>query len=309
MAALTETGIEDEESTMHTGWLNKRGETNKSFKNRFFVLSEEQLDYSLKYYSADTQKKEDLKGTVNVMEILELRDTVDEKRSMFGGPDPALRFDVVLKDRTYELLAPNAYTKTTWLAKLSSASGVQLSSSSGTDCVMAGQLLKLSGNKGTFDNRYFKLRNDDVAQTLAYYKSKDGSGEPQGTILLADVVEVREWSSETYDGQPGLSAEFSSRFELKTHGRVFVLAEAYGNLAAKKAWLSALTAACGVELKSEAPDASRHAGKRRSAKPAGGGEVFECLFNCGFKGAFEQVAAHEQGRSCRPKTDGAAEAE
>jgi hypothetical protein len=45
-----------------------------------------------------------------LQEILALTDVVNEKKTMFGH-EPNLRFDVVMADRTYELLASNDQTK------------------------------------------------------------------------------------------------------------------------------------------------------------------------------------------------------
>jgi len=45
-----------------------------------------------------------------LQEILALTDVVTEKKKMFGH-QPHLRFDVVMADRSYELLAPNDQTK------------------------------------------------------------------------------------------------------------------------------------------------------------------------------------------------------
>ena len=52
-----------------------QGSMSTSWKQRWFVLTENQLDFELKYYTGADGTGE-LKGSINVMEILELRDEI-----------------------------------------------------------------------------------------------------------------------------------------------------------------------------------------------------------------------------------------
>jgi hypothetical protein len=110
MAALNVT--DELEGTLHQGWLQKRGGGNVSsaWKQRYFMLETNQLDSELKYFTKEPEKGGELKGSVNLQEVLTLRDDVGEKKGSLFGPNSSLRFDVAMKDRdrTYELLAPSA---------------------------------------------------------------------------------------------------------------------------------------------------------------------------------------------------------
>ena len=143
---------------------------------------------------------------------------------MFGH-NPALRFDVVMDGRNFELLAPNAVLKKGWLAALSSASNVKLASvDNGGSFIQSGWLFKLSGGKSkkqTWEKRFFRLRNDDTAQHLQYFKS-DTEKTASGTITTAEVQEVRLWSHETDPNAAPTAGVplFEHRFEVRLSARV-----------------------------------------------------------------------------------------
>lgn len=317
-AALNVT--EDEtDGALFSGFLQKRGVGfgGSGWKQRYFVLEALQLDVQLKYYTSmpgSLNKNAELKGIINMQEILSLNDEVTEKKSLFGH-HPHLRFDVVMADRTYELLAPDDKTKADWLQQLSHSSGVPLASVKATSFVTEGPLMKLSGGKGTWDRRIFRLRDDEDARTLQYFKSEEAGQDPQGTIQLAEVTEVRAWSHETNpDAAAGSAPAFALRFEIKTHGRIFTLAAisnrktqrgsiltapppgssaeaAPGGAAADPAmtlkhhWLSVLSKACEVDVNDEPPKRVKRTSELGQYKCENEG--------CEFKGVYDDVVAHE----------------
>jgi hypothetical protein len=170
--------------------------------------------------------------------------------------------------------------------------------------------MKLSGGKGTWDKRIWRLRNDADAQTLQYFKP--GDPNPQGTIQLAEVTEVRAWSHETNPAAASGAPAFVLRFEIKTHGRVFTLAtistrkSARGSiltappaatggsaealvdpaLGLKHAWLAALAKACEVAISDEPPS--------RVKRTSELGQYTCEHLGCGFKGVYDDVMAHEE---------------
>jgi hypothetical protein len=53
-------------------WMSQRSGLVRNWSPRFFIVSEEQLDAQIKYYT--NSDREELKGTINVQEITEIRD-------------------------------------------------------------------------------------------------------------------------------------------------------------------------------------------------------------------------------------------
>lgn len=178
---------------------------------------------------------------------------------------------------------------------------------------MDGPLMKLSGGKGTWDRRIWRLRNDENARTLQYFKSAEPGLDPQGTIQLAEVTEVRAWSHETSPDATGNAPAFVLRFEIKTHGRVFNLAaistrksgrgalntappssggggasddtSADPALAVKHSWLTALAKACEVTVNDEPPKRVKRTSELGQYKCENEG--------CAFSGIYDDVLAHE----------------
>ena len=174
--------ISAEDENRVEGWLQKRGAVGllKGAKQRFFSLVENQLSSELRYYTTDA--KTDLKGQINLNDVMELRDGKD------------LNFFIVVKkdQRVYELKAPNMGAKRRWLKNISAKSDVPITTiEEGADgseksnrkgahgardddgIVLQGSLLKLSGGSygeaKRYQRRFFRLRNDDVAQVLQYF--------------------------------------------------------------------------------------------------------------------------------------------
>ena len=86
---------------LYSGWLQKKAPSGlvRAWKNRFFVLQEEQLDAVLRYYTTDDEAKQELKGTVNLNEVLEIRNKLSPKSGTSwttADPDIRLRFEIVM---------------------------------------------------------------------------------------------------------------------------------------------------------------------------------------------------------------------
>ena len=86
---------------LYSGWLQKKAPSGlvRSWKNRFFVLQEEQLDAVLRYYTTDDEAKQELKGTVNLNEVLEIRNKLSPTSGTSWtrtDPDIRLRFEIVM---------------------------------------------------------------------------------------------------------------------------------------------------------------------------------------------------------------------
>jgi len=163
--------------------------------------------------------------------------------------------------------------------------------------------MKLSGGKGTWDKRIWRLRNDENARTLQYFKSAEPGLDPQGTIQLAEVTEVRAWSHETSPEAAGSAPAFVLRFEIKTHGRIFNLAaisnrrsvrggtqgdapqEPDPAVVVKHEWLAALARACEVTINDEPPKRVKRTSELGQYKCENEG--------CDFSGIYDDVLAHE----------------
>jgi len=257
MAASCE--IIGDSAERYSGFLQKKAPSGlmRGWKNRWFTITEEQLDVELKYYTTET--KEECKGTVNLSEVLELRAGINETGESY---DTRLRFDIVMRGRSYELLAPTLTLKSEWLKVLSRVTEIEPTGGDGAEVgyVLEGYLLKQSGGKSTskhWNTRYFRLRNDDDATTLQYFKDAS-KAVALGTIMLDEVTEVRTVAHETTVGGPSVDA----RFELKTHARVYVIAEAagtpqMGGEGGKGKWVAALRDACNLPHEDRGPCGGR----------------------------------------------------
>ena len=168
---------------MLVGWLQKKAPSGlvRTWKRRFFILKEDQLDSVLKYYENEARDEKYLKGSLNLNEVLEIRDAIDPPRTDVlmrmaqGDPDAATRFNLVTQgDRVYELAAPTLEEKLLWTAKLSEASQLPLASSkaAGQGYAAMGYQLKLSGASSggkaaeKWERRFLRIRNDEVARHL-----------------------------------------------------------------------------------------------------------------------------------------------
>jgi hypothetical protein len=60
-------------------WMSQRSGLVRNWSPRFFIVSEEQLDAQIKYYT--NSDREELKGTINVQEITEIRDVSESPSS------------------------------------------------------------------------------------------------------------------------------------------------------------------------------------------------------------------------------------
>jgi hypothetical protein len=185
----------------------------------------------------------DQKGVINLMELLEIRAHEKDK----------LKFDLVMKDRVYELQAPAFSLRQEWMNVCSAMSNVTASGEvGGIDYLREGYLAKQSGGNTTakkWDKRYFRLRCDDTAQNLQYFRDASSTAA-LGTVSLEDVTAVRSVVEEVSGGGPLLAA----RFEVKTHARTFVFGETAGSdEGAKGLWVQALRQACGLEDHDEGP--------------------------------------------------------
>jgi len=202
-----------------------------------------QLDAELKYYAGSGC--EELKGVINLMELLEIR---------AHDKDP-LKFDLVLKDRVYELQAPDTSLRSEWMNVCSAVSNVTSSggeTEGAVNYVRRGYLSKQSGGNSTmkkWDKRFFRLRCDETAQNIQYFKDETTT-TALGTITLEDVTAVRAVVEEVGGGGPPVS----TRFEVKTHARTFVFGETSGSEeGAKGLWVQALREMCGLEEHEEGP--------------------------------------------------------
>jgi len=191
----------------------------------------------------------------------------------------------------YELCAPNLELKQKWLAVLTRVSHIPLASLQGVSYQLQGYLVKLSNgsSRQKWDRRFFRLRNDETVQALMYYKTEKET-TPQGTIEFSEITEVREYSHETENidmsALSGWLPPYDTRFEVKTHGRVYILAESnnrsatmvsedgeegeegeegastvVGGAGSKDKWVKTLAEVCEVEVNKEIPTSSFGAGE------------------------------------------------
>jgi len=98
------------------GWLEKRGEINTAWKNRFFVLG---ADKTLRYY-----KDEEASRTGKNAGVIELD---EQSTSVMKGstmdPDHPFYFEVATQARTFMLCAPTAEDLNEWILALTDGEG------------------------------------------------------------------------------------------------------------------------------------------------------------------------------------------
>jgi hypothetical protein len=112
------------------------------------------------------------------------------------GPPADLRFELVCNDHVVEMAALTRKDKLSWLSALSASCDIVLEDEADPNAAYAkvGHLVKLSGGgkrSKNWSNRYFTLRITEPDPALSYY-ANEGDQNAKGTILLADVLEVRE---------------------------------------------------------------------------------------------------------------------
>jgi hypothetical protein len=260
--------VEHDSDEKMSGWLHKRPPSGlvRTWKKRWFVITLEQLDAEAKYYT--TSACDDLKGCINLMELLEIR--VD-------AADP-LKFDLVMKDRVFELQAPTTELREQWTSVVSTVSSIPVSGNGGgadrgVRYAHEGYLLKESGGNSTakkFDRRYFRLRDDETARHLQYFKDEK-SVAALGTIALEDITEVKLTVTRRVTA--------TSHFEVKTRARTYFLGQPRDCTAGKGEWIAKLRTAAGCEPPPEDKDELLYS-------------VYEA--EDGFRGTYDEVLAHER---------------
>ena len=113
-------------SYVHYGNLKKRGVTNSSWKNRFFILTS---DPSLVYYKIPVgQMCEDVhgsayKGEIDLLNVNEKDIVRDYMKPNVSAAVPDMSINTV--DRTYHMQAEDMRTAELWYGKLLAAIGVE----------------------------------------------------------------------------------------------------------------------------------------------------------------------------------------
>ena len=111
-------GGADGTATLKAGWLEKRGEINTSWKNRYFVLSSENpvkdISKMLRYF----KDEDSARSAKNGGSAIEVDYSCKVSRGSSIDPDHPHYFEVATKTRTYMLCAPTADDLNEWIAAL-----------------------------------------------------------------------------------------------------------------------------------------------------------------------------------------------
>jgi len=106
---------EGDDSTLKKGWLEKRGEINSAWKNRYFVLKKENtyrdIPKTLWYFKDEESARMNKGGST-----IQIEQSSSVERSAQGGR--AHVFDVRTPARTYTLSAPSEAELMEWIEKL-----------------------------------------------------------------------------------------------------------------------------------------------------------------------------------------------
>jgi len=224
---------------MKKGWLEKRGEINTAWKNRFFVLSQ---DHVLRYY-----KDEESSRTGKGAGVIELSDASVTKGSTMDADHPHY-FEVSTPTRTYVLCAPSGEDLAEWIAALGDADVSDGSTkkmdrtdsvSSAASFIASGPLVEVhsgwmkkkgSGGAifgGKMQKRYFVLYDN---RELHYFEGSSMENiQRKGRIRMATATELQRV-------KPDDKKDFT--FVIKATGRDWILDP--GSQAAWEEWQAKL---------------------------------------------------------------------
>jgi hypothetical protein len=243
----------DDEEPVKAGYLFKLSNSGlvKRYIKWWFEIADNQLSMELVWH---THEGADAKGRLNLEEVVGIRrnSATKAKTSIFSakGPPMDMRFELICNDKTIEMAALTNKEKNSWLKALSSACDVVLEEE-GDDLhsfAKVGNLMKLSGGgkrSKNWSQRYFTLRCTEPDPALSYY-ANEGDQTPKGSVLLADVLELRAWSASDGTSTPPVAL----RFEVVTRIRTYVFA-VLESTEEKTSWLEELAKGCSVEVSME----------------------------------------------------------
>jgi len=91
------------------GWLYKKGEKNKSWKERYFILCEYEMHYQVRYYEDENKKK--YKGNINCDFIEDIKILPNTSIQKYGK-DKVL--ELITEQRTYVVAGKDAKSRNMW---------------------------------------------------------------------------------------------------------------------------------------------------------------------------------------------------
>merc|ERR1719443_1775413 len=107
----------DGAAVIKKGWLEKRGEINTAWKNRYFVLTAEdavnEVPKMLRYFKDEDSYRMQRNGG-----SIEIDDQVMVSKGSMLDPDHPHYFELATKGRTYHLCAPKSEELDEWLVHL-----------------------------------------------------------------------------------------------------------------------------------------------------------------------------------------------
>jgi hypothetical protein len=222
--------------TLKRGWLEKRGEINTAWKNRYFVLTGENpvkdIAKTLRYF----KNEEESRNWKNAG-VIELDYSTTVSRGTGQDPDHPFYFEVVTPARTYNLCAPSAEELAEWLSALSGSDKADMvgedtraerSESVGemggnfASFISSGPLVEIHSGwmkkkgqgllGGKMQKRYFVLYDN---RELHYFEGSSMENiQRKGRIRMAEAVSIERL-------KPADKKDFS--FIIKEKGRDWVL--------------------------------------------------------------------------------------
>lgn len=194
MIAVAAKGVDEAIRAKMSGWLSKRGEINKSWKSRWFVLQ----DGTVTYYSSEKCNQNLGSFSVNGSRVVSFDAKIfadEQRKGAIFGVTPWAQYDrhKTFKQRQYILEAENYETRQKWRQILLvhgavDDGAVDESGPNIPDALLEGWLTKKGDRRRNWTSRYFVL----LPHQFMYYKQKPQSITqlPTGVIPLSDISTV-----------------------------------------------------------------------------------------------------------------------